>query len=120
MDVCDDESWTPKGESATGASSTLNTEGRVGKDLVQSMSSCRLTLRFSGGPRSGPSAATGCWASHIRNVDSELGFYRSGQRRLVERRKIDNFRDDTDVFPAALSIEKAAVRGGADLGGNGI
>jgi hypothetical protein len=23
-----------------------------------------LTLRFSGGPRSGPSAATGCYASH--------------------------------------------------------
>ena len=31
---------------------------------AQRSSSCHPTFRFSGGPRSGPSAATGCYAAH--------------------------------------------------------
>jgi transposase len=32
-------------------------------DVLESSAPRRITLLFSGGPRSGPSAATGCWAS---------------------------------------------------------
>ncbi len=49
------------------ADTAVETEGDIDEYFAHVLSfnwlAVGLTLRFSGGPRSGPSAATGCWAA---------------------------------------------------------
>jgi len=59
---------------------TTGSGGR-GSPNFHGCSECPLTRRFSGGPRSGPSAATGCWVASALSMECSGYCWSSGLRQ---------------------------------------